>query len=149
MKKRFSLSLTALAILIAGVWMTFESMLVERPPAPPAHSPVVYPWGSLRLETDSGKPDAGMELSIEQSITQESPGSFDPDHDGQNEYAILVLSGGGSAGAYGAGLLAGWTSPGNTSADTASSASTRWRPATASISTWPPSRTIFFPISTR
>ena len=112
MKKRFVLPVATFAVLLGAQRLTVSSMQVRRPPAPPAHSPIVSPWGSMRLESDMAQHDAGLEDSILLSIQQEVPGGFDPDQDGTNEYAILVLSGGGSAGAFGAGLLNGWTRAG-------------------------------------
>ena len=80
-----------------------------RPPAPPKHVSVALPWGAMDLEAVQTGLDSGLERSIEESIQEESVEEFDPDHDGVRTYPLLVLSGGGANGAFGAGFLSGWT----------------------------------------
>jgi hypothetical protein len=72
----------------------------------------VYPWGAMHLDAKHIEPDSDLERSIMASFESERESSFDPDQDGQREYSILILSGGGSAGAFGAGFLAGWSQAG-------------------------------------
>lgn len=112
MKKRFSYPLIAVGLLVGAVWILIASARVTRPPSLPDDSPITYPWGSMHQNADGTESESGLEASIVQSIKDEAPGAFDPDHDGVSEYSILVLSGGGSAGAFGAGLLNGWTKAG-------------------------------------
>jgi hypothetical protein len=46
------------------------------------------------------------------SINQESKGDYTITADGKRQYHVLILSGGGENGAFGAGLLYGWTKTG-------------------------------------
>ncbi len=101
-----------LGILLVAGWIIISSMRSIRPQAPPAGSPIAYSWGAMHLDHDQDEPDSELEQSIIASIRDEPAGLFDPDKDGRTEYAILVLSGGGSAGAFGAGFLSGWTKAG-------------------------------------
>ena len=78
----------------------------QRPPAPPARASVSQPWGALDLDEFQTNPSSGLQRSLADSVRAERPGEFDGD--GVREYDLLVLSGGGSSGAYGAGLLCGW-----------------------------------------
>ncbi|MDJ0856384.1 MAG: patatin-like phospholipase family protein [Desulfobacterales bacterium] len=111
--KKLLLSLFAVfgTLMVTG-WILFSTMRSTRPPAPPAGSPITYPWGAMHLDDDQDEPDSQLEQSLIASIRDEPVGWFDSDKDGNTEYAILVLSGGGSAGAFGAGFLSGWTKAG-------------------------------------
>ena len=57
-------------------------------------------------------PDSDLEITLAKSFVDENPEVFDPDHDGVRTYNLLALSGGGSNGAFGSGLLCGWTTAG-------------------------------------
>ncbi len=104
--------LLAIALVIGASWLTVSSMRASRPPAPPSGSPIVYSWGAMHLDALHAEPDSDLERTIKASFESEPQGEFDPDKDGKREYAILVLSGGGSAGAFGAGFLTGWSKAG-------------------------------------
>ncbi len=112
MKKRVLSLFALLSMMLVAGWIIFISMWTTRPPAPPAGSPISYPWGAMHLDDDQDEQDSQLEQSIIASIRDEPEGLFDSDEDGINEYALLVLSGGGSAGAFGAGFLSGWTQAG-------------------------------------
>ena len=111
--KKFLLSLLALVgVLIAAGLVLVVTLDVERPPVPPPGSPIEYPWGSMHVDEDQDEPVSELEKTIIDSFRSEPKDEFDPDRDGTNEYAILVLSGGGAAGAFGAGFLSGWSESG-------------------------------------
>jgi hypothetical protein len=57
-------------------------------------------------------PDPTMMADLALSFEQESPEQFSPGPDGRIHYAHLALSGGGPDGAFGAGILSGWTASG-------------------------------------
>ena len=84
----------------------------RRPPAPPPGVKVSPPWGAIGLDARRSGPGCGLQGSIAESIRAEDPRRFDADGDGVRQYDLLVLSGGGSTGAFGAGLLSGWTKAG-------------------------------------
>ena len=112
MKKIIVFLLSSVGFLCVLAWATFVMMRASRPPTPPDGSPIVYPWGAMHVDTHREEPDSDLEKTIAASIMSEPEDHFDPDHDGVCEYAVLVLSGGGSAGAFGAGLLSGWSKSG-------------------------------------
>jgi hypothetical protein len=66
--------------------------------------PDVRSWA--RLGSDA------MTADLARSFSQESPEEFPPGPDGLVRYAHLAISGGGQNGAFGAGLLSGWTESG-------------------------------------
>lgn len=110
--KRILVALTLVAVLIGAALIYADSKRATRPPAPPENVGSVYPWGAMRLDRDQEEEDSLLELSVMASFDSEPAGAFDPDRDDVREYAMLVLSGGGSAGAFGAGLLSGWSKAG-------------------------------------
>lgn len=66
--------------------------------------PEIRFWGPDR--------DLGVSGDLEESIRQEKPGTFPRSADGSLDYSVLVVSGGGANGAFGAGVLYGWTQTG-------------------------------------
>jgi len=80
-----------------------------RPPAPPPEAYRVLPWGavdSLANQPYEGTP--ALQPSSEQSLFDIG----DRTADGRPRFAMLALSGGGSRGAFGAGVISGWTQSG-------------------------------------
>ncbi|MEM9380654.1 MAG: patatin-like phospholipase family protein [Planctomycetota bacterium] len=112
MKKFLVASLAALGALVLAGWVYVGAVRAQRPPTPPPGSPIQYPWGSMHVDEDQDEVDSELEETIIDSFEAESEDEFDEDDDGVREYSILVLSGGGAAGAYGAGFLTGWTASG-------------------------------------
>jgi predicted acylesterase/phospholipase RssA len=108
------LGLGAAAVLVAEVLLVLLLRIdtASRPPAPPEDGNVPFPFGALDPDALPTNADAGLQRSLAESFGQEQPGTFDPDRDGVREYALLALSGGGSNGAFGAGLLCGWSKAG-------------------------------------
>ena len=101
------------AIVALGAGVAYlEGLRAERPPAPPPGSAISFPWGSMHVDEDQDEVESDLEKALAQSFTDERSGEFDEDKDGVREYAVLVLSGGGSAGAFGAGFLSGWSESG-------------------------------------
>jgi hypothetical protein len=80
-------------------------------PAPlPRDHLLALPWGAIDERT--------YDIEADARASRESGGSrraedYDTDGDGRPNYALLALSGGGSRGAFGAGLLSGWTKHGS------------------------------------
>jgi len=87
-------------LMIPGAW---------RPPAPPDGVATLQPWGALDMEDLDPEPEVGFERSFAAALAPEYARAFDVDHDGKPNYPLLALSGGGSNGAFGAGLLVGWS----------------------------------------
>lgn len=69
--------------------------------------------GMPEIRALGGQISATMMSDLARSFEQESPNDFPFGPDGYIHYAHLVLSGGGANGAFGAGLLNGWTKMGH------------------------------------
>jgi predicted patatin/cPLA2 family phospholipase len=90
--------------------MRVLSSRAERPQAPPTEAYRVLPWGAIdslanepQDETVRPAPPPAPEMVFDASQRTA---------DGRLRLALLALSGGGARGAFGAGLLAGWTRSG-------------------------------------
>lgn len=112
MRKRTVFILGGLVGVVVSAVAYVSYLRVTRPPSPPTNVTGVYPWGAMHVDADQDEVDSDLELTLRRSFRSESPGRFDPDENGVREYNILILSGGGSAGAFGAGFLTGWTASG-------------------------------------
>lgn len=84
----------------------------SRPAAPPPGVQVSVPFGAIDVDERNFETTSEFQESLRRSIAEESPRAFDSDGDGVRTYSLLALSGGGSKGAFGAGLLCGWTESG-------------------------------------
>lgn len=60
-----------------------------------------------------GIPNPVLQADLIKSINEESAGEFPVGIDGTRVYPVLVISGGSANGAYGAGLLKGWSDEGS------------------------------------
>ena len=67
---------------------------------------------NVRTYWESGETDPDFQADLIQSIVDEPPGKFPRDPQGRPAYSGLAISGGGSSGAFGAGVLYGWTQSG-------------------------------------
>jgi len=61
----------------------------------------------------AGQEGTLLQENLLESVRQENPGDFPVQPDGTKVYSILAISGGGANGAYGAGLLKGWSAQGS------------------------------------
>jgi predicted acylesterase/phospholipase RssA len=107
-------SVVALLVIAAGVVLSVRAIRAasERPPGPPPGLAVSLPFGAIDVAAMWRDEASELERSLIRSIESEQGEAFDPDRDGAREYALLACSGGGSNGAFGAGLLCGWTKHG-------------------------------------
>lgn len=81
-----------------------------RPPAPPASHAQKLPWGAIELDIKSNA-KFSIKNSLGTAITQKANG-YSTSNDSV-PFNILTLTGGGSRGAFGTGLLVGWTDKGD------------------------------------
>jgi hypothetical protein len=83
--------------------------VTPRPTPPPAGEPVEQAWGSVPIL--SADDDAGTSLSesLIDSLRMKFETARADNSTGKIPYRALALSGGGSRGAYGAGVMSGWT----------------------------------------
>ena len=69
--------------------------------------------GMPQVRAWAGQLDPDLQADLVVSVKQETPGDFPLDDSGYPIYDSLALSGGGSSGAFGAGILNGWSDAGN------------------------------------
>ncbi|MBW8015746.1 MAG: hypothetical protein FVQ82_06135 [Planctomycetes bacterium] len=104
---------TSAVLFICVFLIIFKFSTTPRPPAPPEGVTMPHPWGAMDADTLQNDADSDLEISITESLLAENPEEFDLNNDGIMEYKILALSGGGSNGAFGSGILCGWSKSGN------------------------------------
>jgi hypothetical protein len=100
-------------------WLVFALLILlsgcatERVSPPPAGEPLRLPWGAVSIDYL----DASSEkVFSDEALRAAADVAEDYLQSNQSEripYQILALSGGGSRGAYGAGVLSGWTATGS------------------------------------
>lgn len=81
-----------------------------RPPAPPPEAYDVLPWGAIDSLATEPQDETPQPQPMPASHAAFAGDSRTPE--GRPRLALLALSGGGARGAFGAGLLAGWTRSG-------------------------------------
>ena len=82
---------------------------LPRHPVPAQHELTAAIPGMPEIRAWAGAPSPAMEDDLALSFAQESSADFPRGADGRVRYTHLALSGGGASGAFGAGLLNGWT----------------------------------------
>jgi len=100
-------------VLLSIQIMTFAcSNKLTRNPVPLSQisKAEVVDMPGIRSWIDEYSPE--FQEDIENSVREECEGYFPVDTDGTISYSALALSGGGSNGAFGAGILNGWTAAG-------------------------------------
>jgi hypothetical protein len=95
--------LASLAVLLSACAST------PRPTPPVAGAPIAQPWGSVPLLAAEGEIDQSTVDSFVQALQAKRDAHRQTGDVGKIPYRALTLSGGGSRGAYGAGVLSGWT----------------------------------------
>ena len=80
-----------------------------RPTPPVAGAPLMQPWGSAPLHASDGQIDPDTTDSFIRALQARRDEMRQAGVTGKLPYHALTLSGGGSRGAYGAGVLSGWT----------------------------------------
>jgi hypothetical protein len=99
----------------SAVVLIVGTMLINRgtrPPAAPPDMELPPPWGAIDVAELDNLAENSLEEAMQKSFEEESEREFDADGDGVRTYSLLALSGGGSQGAFGAGLLCGWSESG-------------------------------------
>ena len=82
----------------------------SRPPAPPASHANALPWGAIDLDINS-QDGYSIRHSLGSILTQKADKYSNTE--GNVPFNILTLTGGDSRGAFGTGLIAGWTKKGD------------------------------------
>jgi hypothetical protein len=100
------------AILALVAILPACSTLTRDPPAPPPISrAAVLDFKQIRFLPFEDI--ASIQASVERSFDEETPENYDIGPQGERVYSYLAISGGGSDGAFGAGLINGWTEVGD------------------------------------
>lgn len=84
-----------------------------RNPTPPELAATAAVPDMPEVRSWAGRRDTAMQDDLVVSFSQESREEFPVGPYGQVRYPVLLLSGGGANGAFGAGLLSGWTRSGD------------------------------------
>jgi hypothetical protein len=105
MRDRY-LAITLLASLLV---LVSACSTTPRPTPPIADAPIAQPWGSVPLLAADGEIDQSSVDNFIQSLQAKRDRHQQAGGEDKIPYRALTLSGGGSRGAYGAGVLSGWT----------------------------------------
>jgi len=103
----------AIAMLALLVTLISACASTPRPTPPEAGAPLAQPWGSVPLQATAGEIDQEITDSFIKSLQTRRDEMRRAGVTGKIPYRALTLSGGGSRGAYGAGVLSGWTARGD------------------------------------
>jgi len=85
----------------------------SRPTPPPDGGPVEQPWGSVPILSSESAADKSLSESLVSFLLAKSEQAQATEEPAKIPIRALALSGGGSRGAYGAGVLSGWTERGD------------------------------------
>ncbi|MFN7887717.1 MAG: patatin-like phospholipase family protein [Betaproteobacteria bacterium] len=100
------LALLSLCVLLSGC-----AALLREPVPVDLMGKTTIP-GLPEVRATAGERNSPLEADLIASFAQESPADFPVQADGRVHYSQLILSGGGANGAFGAGLLNGWSAHG-------------------------------------
>ncbi len=101
------------AAALTLVWTLCACAATPRPTPPPEGVPVGRPWGSIPIDPAEVAFDRSFSDSLVESLRAKFQQAGPADETSKIPYRALTLSGGGSRGAYGAGVLSGWTDQGD------------------------------------
>lgn len=103
-------TLTYMAAIVVGLLSGCSSL--TRNPVPTEKINEVERAGYSDVRAWGGEFNEVFQKDIILSVKQEGKNDFPRTADGKLQYSILILSGGGENGAFGAGVLYGWTKSG-------------------------------------
>jgi hypothetical protein len=86
--------------------------VTQRPTEPEPGMAYELPWGAITLEGPDQPEEALLRERLMTALYRRVSEQSDRDEQDRPVFRILALSGGGSNGAFGAGLLSGWTKRG-------------------------------------
>jgi hypothetical protein len=100
------------AVLALSIVLSGCAVLTRDPPVPPPLARAT-PFDFRHIRFLPFEDEAAIRQSIERSFAQETAESYTIGPGGERTYNYLAVSGGGSDGAFGAGLINGWTENGS------------------------------------
>ena len=83
-----------------------------RPAEPPRGLPHRVPDGAIAVRQNEMPSDISLGQTLSHTLDHRFTGDLELDARGRPVFRVLAISGGGSRGAYGAGVLEGWTATG-------------------------------------
>jgi len=102
------------------IWLTLSISLLlgacagqPRPTPPTKEDAYALPWGAVALERKPQPTADPFRDALIASLRKRVDAKLAASGDGPITYRVLAISGGGSRGAYGAGVLSGWTERGD------------------------------------
>ncbi len=102
-----------LPILAAIFVLTSSGCATIRHPVPQDLTGEAQISGMPEIRVISGIPNPKLQMSLIKAISEDKPGDYPVDSSGDRLYPMLAISGGSANGAYGAGLLKGWSDEGS------------------------------------
>lgn len=85
----------------------------QRPAPPTKGEPLALPWGAVSQERGATSGDEDQRNAMVSALRARIAARVAASEAGVVPYRVLAISGGGSRGAYGAGLLTGWSENGD------------------------------------
>lgn len=101
------------SLLVLPVFFICSGCATIRHPVPPDLVDKVQVGNMPEVRVMMGEHHTILQDNLLESVKQEDPKDFPAGPDGTKVYPILAISGGGANGAYGAGLLKGWSKEGS------------------------------------
>jgi hypothetical protein len=98
--------------LCAGMLCACGTLTRVQPAEPPVARVTVMDFDTNKIRYLPFEEGAAMHTWVEQAYLEETPDNYDVGPNGEHIYSYLAISGGGSDGAFGAGLLNGWSETG-------------------------------------
>lgn len=102
-----------MSAVAAALVFSVSSGCAARHPVPPELISKATVDEMADIRTFMGIPNPQFEADLLESFKQERPEDYRAGADGIKWYPVLAISGGAANGAYGAGLIKGWTKAGN------------------------------------
>lgn len=102
-----------LPILLSIIIFTSSGCATLRHPVPQDLVGKAGIQGMPEIRFVMGAPNIELQKSMIEAIAQDKPGDYPTDDKGDRVYPMLSISGGAANGAYGAGLLKGWSREGS------------------------------------
>jgi len=102
-----------LPVFTAFILLIFSGCATVRHPVPPELVGKARINNMDEIRIIMGEHHTALQESLVASWKEERPGDFPVGPDGIKHYSALAISGGGANGAYGAGLLKGWSEEGS------------------------------------
>lgn len=102
-----------LPILVAVLVFTSSGCATLRHPVPQDRIADAQVPGMPEIRAVLGIPNPKLQMSLIKAISEDKPGDYPVNSSGDRLYPMLAISGGSANGAYGAGLLKGWSDEGS------------------------------------